>query len=106
MFKFDPHPLFSADCVCLTPTLEGIVREEFKAVFEAVSIDEFNSYDMADEQGVREFLTATLRGVSDVVDPLTEVPLAYDAVLRDRLINTAHVRQALVRGYIGALRGN
>lgn len=105
MLQFDPRPLFTADCLAQVPTLSGPVSQDFTAVFEALPIDVFNGFDLGTEAGARSFLETALRGVGDITD-LEGQPLSYDMRLRDQLINTPHVRQALIRGYIEALRGN
>jgi hypothetical protein len=105
VLKFDPRPLFTAPCTAHVPSLVGPSRQEFSAVFEALPIDRFNDFDLGTEQGARDFLEASLRGTGDIADADGK-PLAYDVLLRDALINTPHIRQALIRGYVEALRGN
>jgi hypothetical protein len=109
MFKLDPNPLFGAVVKVRTPSNGGAREECFKAEFRALTISEFNQYNLATPEGARDFLVDVIETVADIEDAGGK-PLAYSEDLRDQLIDMPHVRGALINSYLKeigeAARGN
>lgn len=99
-YRIDPNPRFWAKVTVPALDKDG-VAQDFRACFKALDTAEFSSYDLSDPEDVLALLLATLVDVDEVFGAGGS-PLAYTTGLRDTLIRTVMVRQALVRAYLNA----
>lgn len=99
-YRIDPNPRFWTS-VSVPALGQGGDAQDFRACFKALDTDEFGNYDLADPADVRALLEAVLVDVEDVLGT-SGTPLPYTTGVRDALIRTPHVRQALVRAYLTA----
>lgn len=102
MYRLDPSPRFWTPVTVRTPG-DDATTSTFRARFRALPIDEFNGFDLAVEEGTRNFLLAALIDVDDVEDPDGK-PYRFSPEFAATLINIAHVRAGLVAAYLTAYR--
>lgn len=102
MYRLDPTPEFWAGVKVRRPG-ESAEIETFRAKFVALEIDRFNELDLASEEGAREFLGEALRDI-DEVEAMDGSPLRLTEAVRHKMVNSAHIRSALIAAYVGAYR--
>lgn len=102
MFRLDPTPDFWTTVKVRQPG-EDAATDTFRARFRALPIDEFNSFDLAAEEGTRNFLLTALIDV-DQIEDMDGKPYRFSLEFAATLVNVAHVRAGLVAAYLTAYR--
>jgi hypothetical protein len=100
MFNIDLQPQFTVT-VRANPPGE-CEQQSFKAVFEALGIDEFTSFDLSTAAGAKAFLDRAWVGVSEVVDANND-PVPDSPELRARITDLAWARTPLITAYVEGL---
>lgn len=97
MFNIDLQPFFTTPVTAQPPGEYD--PQTFGAKFEALGVDEFNSFDLATAVGTKAFLERAWLSVSDVVDKDGN-PVPDSTALRAQMIDLSWVRTPLVRAYL------
>ena len=109
MFKIVEKPEFTHDVAISVPVDDGHAEEKLRTRFRVLPDVEADAFDMRAPEGQRQFLEAAVVGFSDLVDD-KDKHLDCTPALRERLLDTPYIRQALVLAYVravaGARRGN
>lgn len=99
MFNIEAVPTFRETVKIVAP---GGTEEDFAATFEALEIDEFTGFDLAQPEGTRAFLLRVLLEVDDIVgNDGHRVPHSPELVAR--LLKKSWVRGPLVAAYLTGL---
>ncbi len=106
MFDIDHQPIFRRR---VSLTVPGAGKEEFGATFAVLAVSEQAEFDLATQEGTRDFLSKAIVGLDDIVDHKGE-PVPFSFELRDRLLDKGWTRQPLFDAYVAglaeAVRGN
>lgn len=109
MFNIDTDPIFSRPVKVKVLDGEGHREEIFRATFRALPVGVVSEADLSTELGAREFLVETIVRLDEISDA-KGTALPYSEQLRDRVLQRADARGALIRTYLSevseAARGN
>jgi len=85
---------FTRDVTVFTPIDGGFRKENLKAIFNYLDVDQVDQFDLKSKEGTTEFLKATIVKLDGLTDDGGQ-PIPYSEELRDRLFKLQHVRVAL-----------
>ena len=103
MLKINAMPTFTRPVRASFPEGEGTRDDTFKATFRLLPIDQFAGFDLAEPDGLKDFLVAAIVSLDDIED--RDGPVAYSDEVRDAVLNLAPARQALLETYVKAAGG-
>lgn len=99
MLNLDFAPTFTRTASFQIPSGGGFSEQDCTVTFGALTLDEFNGFDLGKPEEVKRFLVRVIHGMGDLVNGQGE-PVEYTTAVRDQLINQDWGRQGLVRAYV------
>lgn len=100
--RVTPNPTFTTRATVHVPADGGHEKQELTVRFKFKDDDELPVITGVD--GGTNFLRAVIVDLQDLVDE-AGAAVAYDDVLRDRLLKLPYFRTALIRAYFAAING-
>lgn len=97
-YRLNPNPHFWTDVTVTEP--DG-AKHTMRACYQALTIDAFNEFNLAQSADTARFLEETLLDWDQVEDEKGKA-LPFDPAALAMLISIPHVRMALVGGYMRA----
>lgn len=102
MFKIVQNPTFTHTVKARVPVDGGHRDEPFKVTYAVIPSSEVAAFDLATEQGTRDFLQAAVVRMDEIADEAGGT-LPYNDELRDRVFDLPYARAAILQGYLNAV---
>lgn len=102
MFKVATEPTFTHTVEAMVPVDGGHAKENFKATFRAISLEESNKFDLKDVESVGAFIKRVVVSLDDIADAEGKAIPFNDQVF-DQVLALPWARSALARTYFAAV---
>jgi hypothetical protein len=104
MLKIAKEPTFRHQVTARVPIDGGHEDQQFSVTFRVLPVSVMDGARLEEVGGTGAFLQQAIVGLDDIVDEAGK-PVAWSDALRDRVIDTPFLRQALIRAYFDGVAG-